>query len=293
MRARGFGSSLLLASVAAVGFVSSAYSFTLNDNYYGSDNTYNGQDVIGTSTFNILNAVVTRSGPNNDTLNIIINTNYASAPNTPAADGTNYGSLFLNPLFWSVTTPTAPYTTDSFVNGNQNWQYAVTTPSTGSGSTGLFATGLNPSGPSGVGSVTNYQGTPQSYATADGSIVLSNVNGDPITYPGPNNPGYYFRQGQAVQFDPTQAAIRSASVTVVPNTSIEYSIVDNGLLGNTFALSWAMTCANDVIQGLVTLGNTDLQGTPLPAALPLFAGGLGVIGLLARRKKRKGAAVAA
>jgi hypothetical protein len=27
--------------------------------------------------------------------------------------------------------------------------------------------------------------------------------------------------------------------------------------------------------------------TPLPAALPLFAGGLGVIGLLARRRKRK------
>ena len=27
--------------------------------------------------------------------------------------------------------------------------------------------------------------------------------------------------------------------------------------------------------------------TPLPAALPLFAGGLGMIGLLARRRKRK------
>lgn len=32
--------------------------------------------------------------------------------------------------------------------------------------------------------------------------------------------------------------------------------------------------------------------TPLPAALPLFAGGLGVIGLLARRRKRKSAAIA-
>jgi hypothetical protein len=38
----------------------------------------------------------------------------------------------------------------------------------------------------------------------------------------------------------------------------------------------------------------DVVATPLPAALPLFAGGLGVIGLLARRKKRKApAAVAA
>lgn len=33
-----------------------------------------------------------------------------------------------------------------------------------------------------------------------------------------------------------------------------------------------------------------LNSTPLPAALPLFAGGLGLVGLLARRRKRKAAA---
>jgi hypothetical protein len=37
----------------------------------------------------------------------------------------------------------------------------------------------------------------------------------------------------------------------------------------------------------------EATATPLPAALPLFAGGLGVIGLLARRRKRKAAALAA
>jgi hypothetical protein len=36
-----------------------------------------------------------------------------------------------------------------------------------------------------------------------------------------------------------------------------------------------------------------LAATPLPAALPLFAGGLGVMGLLGRRKKRKALALAA
>jgi hypothetical protein len=36
--------------------------------------------------------------------------------------------------------------------------------------------------------------------------------------------------------------------------------------------------------------SADVDATPLPAALPLFAGGLGIIGLLARRKKRKAVA---
>jgi hypothetical protein len=42
-----------------------------------------------------------------------------------------------------------------------------------------------------------------------------------------------------------------------------------------------------------TLGVGTLSSTPLPAALPLFASGLGALGLLARRRKRKTAAVTA
>jgi len=40
-------------------------------------------------------------------------------------------------------------------------------------------------------------------------------------------------------------------------------------------------------------GNGDPGGTPIPAALPLFVTGLGALGLLARRKKRKNAAALA
>jgi hypothetical protein len=47
-------------------------------------------------------------------------------------------------------------------------------------------------------------------------------------------------------------------------------------------------------QSILLTGTQTIAATPLPAALPLFATGLGVAGLLARRRKRKnGAAIAA
>jgi hypothetical protein len=300
MHTQRFVYSLLLASAAMVGLASSAYSFTLTDNYYGAADSYHAttQDVIansGDNTFNITNAVITRTGLNNNTLDIRIYTNFAGAPAAGTSDGTTYGSLFLNPVFWKVTGTSADhYSADNFVAGNQNWEYAVTTPSTGSGTSNLYATGLAFTGASGAGTPTDSHGVPQYYTTTDGQIVMSNVNGNPLSAPASGNPGAYFRQGQAVLFNPNNSdpALGAVTITMVNGSYIDYRIVDGGLLGNTFALAWDMTCANDVIQGLVTLGSTDLQGTPLPAALPLFAGGLGVMGLLARRRKRKGAATA-
>jgi hypothetical protein len=44
---------------------------------------------------------------------------------------------------------------------------------------------------------------------------------------------------------------------------------------------------------LLTLNGTGVSAVPLPAALPLFATGLGALGLLGWRRKRKAAALAA
>ena len=46
-------------------------------------------------------------------------------------------------------------------------------------------------------------------------------------------------------------------------------------------------------QNALEFADVSTSLTPLPAALPLFAGGLGVMGLLARRRKRKFSAVTA
>jgi hypothetical protein len=73
----------------------------------------------------------------------------------------------------------------------------------------------------------------------------------------------------------------------------------------TYVLVFGVTNANDTAydSGLATSGvqvcnGTTCQGvgtnaTPLPAALPLFAGGLGAMGLLGWRRKRKKAAAIA
>jgi hypothetical protein len=73
---------------------------------------------------------------------------------------------------------------------------------------------------------------------------------------------------------------------------------DNG--GGTFAflISGALTDVFDVwyktsVGTGIALEGGNLSETPLPAALPLFATGLGALGLLARRRKRKAAALAA
>lgn len=280
---------IVLASTCNAG------AFTLNDDYSGGYSTYGSKtgDTIedpGTHNFEISSAVITRSGPGYDTLNITINTNFAGVPGTGPADGTGYGSLFLTKGTWNPNATEPGYTSDQYTPNE--WQYAVTipqVPNTNSGTSGLYAIGT-------VTNTNNYgpnNSVVQSYTTQYGTVVMSNVNGDPVTYPGGANPNYYFRQGQAVQYDPTTSAVPGTSATWSVDAAlhtITYSIVDNVLFGNSFALAWAMTCANDVIQGQVFLSHTN-QGdfTPIPAAVLLMGSVLGAGGFIGRwRQRRRG-----
>jgi hypothetical protein len=73
----------------------------------------------------------------------------------------------------------------------------------------------------------------------------------------------------------TLSTLTTDSLSATGNTGIgPYSITEE----------YAITAAG----ASTTNATIDVTATPLPGALSLFGGGLGVLGLLARRKKRKG-----
>ena len=252
-------SRFAFALIAAISISSSAQaSFILQDNYWGG-NDHGYGDSIGGGVFNITSAEVSRSDAGN--LQVVINTAYAGAAGT---DGTGYGALFITPgaNAWQPNGSAPNYATDVYVPGE--WKYAFIIPSV-------------PTLNSGLGSL---------YKTTDGTVQLANVNGNTVSYPDPGNSGWIFRDGQAVQFIPDQQASEVAGGTwSVGSGTISFDIDDSGLLGNSFALSWAMTCGNDVIQG-------QIAAIPEPSTWAMMILGFVGLGFTAYRRKSKPALMA-
>lgn len=256
-----------LAVLTAFASVPARASYILQDTYYGGVDTWHyPSDVIGNpNVFGISSATIDRIN-NGNTLQITINTNYAGKPGTAAADTTGYGALFITPgtNAWTPQGTGPGYYTDTYQPGD--WKYAASIP-------------LDPNSNSGAGAL---------YLTSGGSIVMSHVGSHYQTYPlDPSSP-YYFRANQAVQFTPgrTQTAVAGTTETwSIGVGTITFSIDDNGLLGNDFALSWAMTCANDVIQGQVDLPITTHTNVPEPATWSMLLAGLLFAGVTRVRRR--------
>lgn len=242
------------ASISILLFSGSAQAaFLLQDDYWGG-NAHGYGDSIGGGVFNITSASISRPSPGN--LEVVINTAYAGAAGT---EGTGYGALFITPgaNAWHPNGSAPNYATDVYVPGE--WKYAFVIPSV-------------PNSNFGSGGL---------YQTSDGTVILANVNGNPISYPNLGHSGWIFRDGQAVQFDPSQSATQVAGGTwSVGVGTLTFKINDNGLLGDSFALSWAMTCGNDVIQGQVT-------AVPEPATWAMMVLGFAGVGFMASRRRVK------
>jgi len=283
------GGFLLTAAGNCLASPLTTYSATVQDDYWGGKNSFTSTnlgstpnvDVIASSgdpSFQIYSLTAARTGNN---LTVTINTNYA---NHVGALGTGLGFLFLGagaPTYNAGTTGnpvTGPnYQYDTYSADTARFQYAAGIPLTVAFSNG----------------------------TASGSGVLYSVDSNTVQrsyYPNTSNTtGSNFRNDQAVGIKNSPSTVPSVSenwtVTKGNDTTggtITFELLN--LFNNTtldsingvFTLAWAMTCANDVILATIIPPETRLQKeTPLPAALPLFAGGVGFLGLLSWRRKRK------
>ena len=114
-------------------------------------------------------------------------------------------------------------------------------------------------------------------------------------------------QGVLTLFDSGHTPFGGNTATgsiVINGTTVSLANANNENLGVLFndVLSLSFTVGSNslldpeyYVSGLVFTRDTSRSGgnTPLPAALPLFASGLGALGLLGWRRKRKAAALAA
>jgi hypothetical protein len=77
------------------------------------------------------------------------------------------------------------------------------------------------------------------------------------------------------------------------NFELETSLMFSMIMGQLYTLTFQGLNTTGGAASFIDLVNVEAATTPLPAALPLFATGLGGLGLLGWRRKRKNAAIAA
>jgi hypothetical protein len=126
-----------------------------------------------------------------------------------------------------------------------------------------------------------YQGT-----TISGGPTVEIINGDPLT-----------ATATGITFDPL--APHGAIVFSANNLTLDFDSLNEPGTGlavfRECALGQCNATAFSTFTSALTIANggAPIAATPLPAALPLFAGGLSALGLLGWRRKRKAAAQAA
>ncbi|MDB5918147.1 MAG: hypothetical protein JWR40_2381 [Massilia sp.] len=229
--------------------------------YWGA-NAHAYQDVIGSSTYDISGATITRVG---NVLTITIATNFAghagSEPRS-APGGIAYGDVFLaqawNPAGSSALDP--HHLTDNAANGTL-WSYGFSLDNRWSNAGGGFTLyKLN-----GKTNAEDIKTTNSFMSCALGSQC-------------------YYRDGQAAAVDTASSAAKNTGLSgtwsVIADKSLSFKI-DIGssdlLQYSSFAMHWGETCGNDVIEGIVS-------NVPAPGTVPLLAMALGAMLLMRRRQ---------
>ena len=230
----------LVGAGLAVAAVSSALAspVSIPDNYVGAD-AHGYGDRIGGSSYEVKSMDINVDA-NFMHVRVFTNFNQATDPY-----GTLFGDLFISTDGWHPYGA-APYTADNASNG-EDWEY-------------VFDTSAN------------------SLYGGNFSILLSDSAPPEVSNPS----GFVVRNGQEVLRNTGGTAIAGSSVDLSHagnNGYIDYHILlaSLNLTGNAeVGLRWAMSCANDAIEGQVAV--------PEPGALALFGLGLAGLGFKRRRK---------
>ena len=209
--------------------------------------------------------------------------------------------------FGFVTTP-AHAVTDNIV---LNQWYTGSFTTTGTALFGVGGTGFGSDGPVIGGGFASATGAPAGTSwtitlTGSGTLTVTDVksSGDQFTLfdngiamtaavspftAGGQNPGQVSPGGGLTS---TPCDIHGGGFCPIVSGDINAALGDSNFSSATFAL----VAGVNVISGLFDggIGNGDFEfiaeATPLPATLPLFASGLGALGLLGWRRKQKYAA---
>ncbi|MFC3851973.1 PEP-CTERM sorting domain-containing protein [Salinispirillum marinum] len=247
------GIALISASLTSTVFAS---PITVTDTYIGSKQHSHG-DVIGLdSQFDIQSATITQTGSQ---FTFDIATNFAQKSGqlfnayTVGGTGIGYGDLFLT----SEWTPfgSAPFTQDDATTGTQ-WTYGL-----------VLSDRYNNNG----GTVSLFALTGSNTQTALMSDDLMQGNAQ-------------WRDGQEVIVDTASAQTQwlgDVGTWAVSNALLSISAdlsLSSLTSASTMAFHWGMTCANDVIEGMI-----DLVMVPEPSTFALLL--VGLIGLGAVRRR--------
>jgi hypothetical protein len=226
--------------------------------YWGAD-AHGLGDLIGSSTYDISGATITRVG---SVLTIAIATNFAGHAGSDASlapGGIGYGDVFLAQT-WNPYGNDSHHASDKAANGTK-WTYGFNLDNRFSNTGGKFKL-YQLNGASNAANIKNSE-----------SFMSCQIPSQCL-----------YRDGQAVAVNTASSTVKNSglegtwSVTADQQIKFTFDAAKSDLINfSSFAMHWGETCQNDVIEGLTSV-------VPLPGSVPLVA--MGLFAMLYVRRQR-------